>query len=152
MNHTYKVVYNESTNTYVAVAEFEPSKGKSKSLKKAIAAAVALAAAQLVPLTAQAAVSIGSTSGNSITPAKVTDNGNAVAVGHEASAIGTDVAVGPYATATVQITSLLVTIVKLLLQERVTALLRLVTKATVLHRKQLLSVSGLAQLLLKRLP
>ncbi|WP_085815719.1 ESPR-type extended signal peptide-containing protein, partial [Kingella negevensis] len=100
MNHTYKVVYNESTNTYVAVAEFEPSKGKSKSLKKAIAAAVALAAAQLVPLTAQAAVSIGSTSGNSITPAKVTDNGNAVAVGHEASAIGTDVAVGPYATAT----------------------------------------------------
>ncbi|WP_202898914.1 ESPR-type extended signal peptide-containing protein, partial [Kingella kingae] len=66
MNHTYRVVYNESTNTYVAVAEFEPSKGKSKSSKKAIAAAIALAAAQLVPLTAQAAVSIGSTSGTSI--------------------------------------------------------------------------------------
>ncbi len=114
MNHTYRVVYNESTNTYVAVAEFEPSKGKSKSSKKAVAVAVALAAAQLVPLTAQAAVSIGSTYGKSInTEAKATDGGvavgheasatgigNAVAVGYKASAEGTDVAVGPNATAT----------------------------------------------------
>ncbi|MDK4545120.1 trimeric autotransporter adhesin Knh [Kingella kingae] len=114
MNHTYRVVYNESTNTYVAVAEFEPSKGKSKSSKKAVAVAVALAAAQLVPLTAQAAVSIGSTSGTSITAeATVTGEGNgvavggqakanysAVAVGHGASATGTDVAVGPNANAT----------------------------------------------------
>ncbi|MDK4535513.1 YadA-like family protein [Kingella kingae] len=114
MNHTYRVVYNESTNTYVAVAEFEPSKGKSKSSKKAVAVAVALAAAQLVPLTAQAAVSIGSTSGtriDSIAAATTTDRGvavgaqananySAVAVGHGASATGTDVAVGPYATAT----------------------------------------------------
>ncbi|WP_418604880.1 YadA-like family protein [Kingella kingae] len=116
MNHTYRVVYNESTNTYVAVAEFEPSKGKSKSSKKAVAVAVALAAAQLVPLTAQAAVSIGSTSGTSIrNTATVTDSsnavavgsgasatgiGNAVAVGYGASAEGTDVAVGPNATAT----------------------------------------------------
>ncbi|EGK07395.1 trimeric autotransporter adhesin Knh [Kingella kingae] len=112
MNHTYRVVYNESTNTYVAVAEFEPSKGKSKSSKKAIAAAIALAAAQLVPLTAQAAVSIGSTSGTSIaTEAEATDRGvaigekakanySAVAVGSGASAIGTDVAVGSNATAT----------------------------------------------------
>ncbi|MDK4530836.1 ESPR-type extended signal peptide-containing protein, partial [Kingella kingae] len=113
MNHTYRVVYNESTNTYVAVAEFEPSKGKSKSSKKAIAAAIALAAAQLVPLTAQAAVSIGSASGKSITAeaATATENGvavgaqakanySAVAVGSGASAIGTDVAVGSNATAT----------------------------------------------------
>ncbi|CRZ19414.1 trimeric autotransporter adhesin Knh [Kingella kingae] len=115
MNHTYRVVYNESTNTYVAVAEFEPSKGKSKSSKKAVAVAVALAAAQLVPLTAQAAVSIGSTSGTSIrteaakgegegvavgSRASVTGIGNAVAVGYGASAEGTDVAVGPNATAT----------------------------------------------------
>ncbi|MDK4633009.1 trimeric autotransporter adhesin Knh [Kingella kingae] len=116
MNHTYRVVYNESTNTYVAVAEFEPSKGKSKSSKKAIAVAVALAAAQLVPLTAQAAVSIGSTSGTHIdsnptatatangvavgSGASVTGIGNAVAVGSGASATGTDVAVGPNATAT----------------------------------------------------
>ncbi|MDK4697248.1 Knh-like trimeric autotransporter adhesin [Kingella negevensis] len=104
MNHTYKVVYNESTNTYVAVAEFEPSKGKSKSSKKAIAAAVALAAAQLVPLTAQAAVSIGSASGGSINTeaakATVTGNGDAVAVGPSASAANTDVAVGSHAKAT----------------------------------------------------
>ncbi|MDK4625408.1 ESPR-type extended signal peptide-containing protein, partial [Kingella kingae] len=116
MNHTYRVVYNESTNTYVAVAEFEPSKGKSKSSKKAVAVAVALAAAQLVPLTAQAAVSIGSASGTSInrdstataegngvavgSGASVTGIGNAVAVGSGASATGTDVAVGPNATAT----------------------------------------------------
>ncbi|MDK4708753.1 Knh-like trimeric autotransporter adhesin [Kingella negevensis] len=103
MNHTYKVVYNESTNTYVAVAEFEPSKGKSKSSKKAIAAAVALAAAQLVPLTAQAAVSIGSTSETSINTgvkATVTGNGEAVAVGPSASAANTSVAVGSHANAT----------------------------------------------------
>ncbi|MDK4679406.1 Knh-like trimeric autotransporter adhesin [Kingella negevensis] len=116
MNHTYKVVYNESTNTYVAVAEFEPSKGKSKSSKKAIAAAIALAAAQLVPLTAQAAISIGSTSGNGITStaetatetadkgvavgAKAKANYTAVAVGPSASATNTDVAVGSHATAT----------------------------------------------------
>ncbi|WII93832.1 ESPR-type extended signal peptide-containing protein [Kingella negevensis] len=100
MNHTYKVVYNESTNTYVAVAEFEPSKGKSKSSKKAIAAAIALAAAQLVPLTAQAAVSIGSTSGDRITSATVTGNNEAVAVGPSASAANTSVAVGSHANAT----------------------------------------------------
>lgn len=112
MNHTYRVVYNESTNTYVAVAEFEPSKGKSKSSKKAIAAAIALAAAQLVPLTAQAAISIGSTPGTStVGTATATENGvavgekakanySAVAVGYGASATGTDVAVGPNANAT----------------------------------------------------
>ncbi|WP_260426569.1 beta strand repeat-containing protein, partial [Conchiformibius steedae] len=42
MNHTYRVVFNESTKTYVAVSENEPAKGKSKSVKKAVAAAVAL--------------------------------------------------------------------------------------------------------------
>ncbi|WP_369684007.1 ESPR domain-containing protein, partial [Conchiformibius steedae] len=42
MNHTYRVVFNESTKTYVAVSENEPAKGKSKSVKKALAAAVAL--------------------------------------------------------------------------------------------------------------
>nr|UOP04204.1 ESPR domain-containing protein [Conchiformibius kuhniae] len=43
MNHTYRVVYNETTNTYVAVSENEPARGKkSKSVKTAVAAAVAL--------------------------------------------------------------------------------------------------------------
>ena len=32
MNKAYKVVYNESTGTYVAVSELETSKGKATSI------------------------------------------------------------------------------------------------------------------------
>ena len=67
MNHTYRVVYNETTNTYTAVSELATARGKSSKSKKALALAVTAAALQLTALNAEAAVSIGSTSGNTIT-------------------------------------------------------------------------------------
>ena len=55
MNHTYRVVYNEATNTYTAVAENVPARGKSSKSKKALAVMVAAAALQLTAVSAEAA-------------------------------------------------------------------------------------------------
>ena len=61
MNHTYRVVYNEATNTYTAVAENVPARGKSSKSKKALAAVVAAAALQLTAVSAEAAVAMSKT-------------------------------------------------------------------------------------------
>ncbi|ULJ69454.1 YadA-like family protein [Wielerella bovis] len=104
MNHTYRVVYNETTNTYTAVAEIATAKGKSSKSKKVIAAAI-MVALQLVPLTVQAAIAIDSTTGSYTTGGRTyllgstqgaTATGeNAIAIGSNASARSqTSVAVG----------------------------------------------------------
>ena len=84
MNHTYRVVYNETTNTYIAVAENVPARGKSSKSQKALAAVVAAAALQLTAVSAEAAVSIGSTNGNSI-DSTATATGNNIAIGENAN-------------------------------------------------------------------
>ena len=101
MNHTYRVVYNEATNTYTAVAENVPARGKSSKSKKAIAAVMAAVALQLIPLTSEAAVAIGTTSGNTVQKgsanATTTSNSQGVAIGTNVTAASRNV-VGVMAT------------------------------------------------------
>ncbi|WP_066805485.1 ESPR-type extended signal peptide-containing protein [Moraxella oblonga] len=77
MNHTYRVIYNESTNTFVAVSEIVSAKGKKSKGKKsashagsvvaAVGVAVAGGALTTVPTEAEAAVTITQSNANGVT-------------------------------------------------------------------------------------
>ena len=99
MNHTYRVVYNEATNTYAAVAENVPARGKSSKSKQALAVMVA-AALQMTAVSAEAAVSIGSTNGNSISSTATAGQASSVAIGKNACATNSNtIAIGDEAQA-----------------------------------------------------
>ncbi|MCG7656108.1 ESPR-type extended signal peptide-containing protein [Wielerella bovis] len=90
MNHTYRVVYNETTNTYTAVAEIATAKGKSSKSKKVIAAAAVMTALQLIPLTAQAAVAMDAMNGQYPynTGTATATAGNNIAIGAYSNSTG----------------------------------------------------------------
>ena len=104
MNHTYRVVYNETTNTYIAVAENVSARGKSSKSKKAIAAVMATVALQLVPLTSEAAVAIGTTSGDTIQQGTAnvttTSGSQGVAIGSNVTAVSRNSVMGSKDTRT----------------------------------------------------
>ncbi|MDO5355871.1 MAG: ESPR-type extended signal peptide-containing protein, partial [Conchiformibius sp.] len=106
MNHTYRVVYNESTNTYVAVSENEPARGKKgKSVKTAVAAAIAMTFGGVAG-TASAVINDNGRQGNSnilISPsnsqlqpalAGATGGGNAIGIGSNAKVHQYGVSIG----------------------------------------------------------
>ncbi len=100
MNHTYRVVYNESTNTYVAVAEFAPAKGKKSRSSKQLTAAVLGLSMALMSSNAWSAIVDGRGAGGNSGTTNIlrigTNNGDAVAtaginqtvIGHQAKAHG----------------------------------------------------------------
>ena len=104
MNHTYRVVYNEATNTYTAVAENVPARGKSSKSKKALAAVVAAAALQLTAVSAEAAVAISKTD---TVQAQLNANGavatgNNIAIGENAKTGSVDtIAIGANTTSSI---------------------------------------------------
>ena len=93
MNRNYRVVYNQSTGTYVAVAEFVTAKKKGgcKSSLKTVASALMLSGALLGANDAMAAASTGGTGKGTVISACTTNTTGS----KQASADGTmGVAIG----------------------------------------------------------
>ena len=78
MNKTYRVVWNESTNTWVAVAEIATARGKSGKVTAVIAAATVVSALFAQTAAQAESLKLGNTA--------VASGSNAIAVGVDASA------------------------------------------------------------------